>query len=752
MSQEGFKRKLTSIFSADAVGYSRLMGDDEAATVRTLTSYRNVISTLIKQHNGNVIDSPGDNLLAEFVSVVDAVQCAVAVQKELKARNEDLPENRRMQFRIGINLGDVIQEDDRIYGDGVNIAARLEGLAEPGGICISQTAFDHIETKLPYGYDFIGDQSVKNIAKPVGVYRVLLDPRITVSGKPVGAENKATRRMPTLVGAVIVLVLAVAVGIWYLLMRPAQPPMEAASTEKLANPLPDKPSIAVLPFDNMSEDPEQEYFADGMTDELITDLSKISSLLVISRNSSFTYKGKPVRLQNIAKELNVRYILEGSVQRSGDMVRIRAQLIDGTTDHHLWAESYDTVLDDIFGLQDEITSKIVTALAIKLTGDDQERFGEKETDKIEAYEALLKGMAHYSQQTPDGYKKAISYCKLAIELDPNYYRAHAKLALAYLASPARGLHTWQMNYRNILLGRKHLKIAMKRPNATTHLLASFLALNRRRFEEATYHAERAIASDPNDTDAYAAMGEVLISNGKPRQGLEYAKKSLRLDPLNVRRNITRQAKAHICMGEYEKAVSIAERAALKFPDINRHWAHLAVSYAHLGRFKEARTAWEKAQSAWMKTTPVKPNLAAFMAYFPFKSTECAEIYAEGLLKAGCPGQPSGYYKIYQENRLTGKEAAQLRSGHRLVYLFGNVQFWIDHSRDGKVTSNVLGQPGSASWWVEDDRVCYRHETPAKFYGLAECADDYRNPDNQPGSDKEYLVVFDHGIYPYSVEK
>jgi adenylate cyclase len=244
MTQEGFKRKLTSIFSADAVGYSRLMGEDETATVQTITSYRNVISALIKQHNGNVIDSPGDNLLAEFVSVVDAVQCAVAVQKELKARNDELPENRRMQFRIGINLGDVIQEDDRLYGDGVNIAARLEALAEPGGICISKTAFDHIESKLPYGYDFIGDQTVKNIAKPVGAYRVLMEPRVTLSGRPRKRKSESKKRNAILTIASVIIVLVFSVGIWWLYIHRSS--IEPASMEKMAYPLPDKPSIKVL--------------------------------------------------------------------------------------------------------------------------------------------------------------------------------------------------------------------------------------------------------------------------------------------------------------------------------------------------------------------------------------------------------------------------------------------------------------------------------------------------------------------------
>ena len=364
MAQEGFKRKLTAILSADVEGYSRLMGENEEATVRTLTTYREVLSTLIQQHNGKVLDSPGDNLLAEFVSVVDAVQCAVAVQKEIQARNVEMPESRRMEFRIGINLGDVIEEEERIYGDGVNIAARLEGLAKPGGICISKTAFDHIESKLPYGYEYLGDQTVKNIAKPVGAYQVVMEPRVTIVGKPEDEKSAKVRRMPILIGAVAVLVLAFAVGIWQFYMR--RPTIEPASVDKMALPLPDKPSIAVLPFDNLSGDSEQEYFSDGITNDIITDLSKFRDLFVVARNSTFTYKNKPTKVQEVSRELGVRYVLEGGVQKAGDRVRINVQLIDATTGQHLWAERFDRSIDDIFAVQDEITEKIVAAVYIKV--------------------------------------------------------------------------------------------------------------------------------------------------------------------------------------------------------------------------------------------------------------------------------------------------------------------------------------------------------------------------------------------------
>ena len=387
MAEERAKRKLTAILSADVKGYSRLMGEDEEATVRTITAYREVMTGLIEEQNGRVVDAKGDNLLAEFPSAVDAVRCAVKIQKELKVRNNELPENRRMEFRIGINLGDVIEEQETIYGDGVNIAARLEGLAEGGGICISRMAFDNVKNKLDIGYEYLGEHSVKNITEPVRVYKVLMEPEY--AGKVIGEESPKPKqwRWAAIASAVVLIVVAGVFAVWDFYFR--SPPIEAASIENMAHPLPEKPSIAVLAFENMSEDPKQEYFSDGITEDIITTLSKSNKLFVIARNSTFIYKGKAVKVKQVAEELGVRYVLEGSVRKSQDRVRITAQLIDATKGDHLWAERYDRDLKDIFALQDEITMKIVTALQVKLTEGEQIRMWGKKMKNLDLY---LKGM------------------------------------------------------------------------------------------------------------------------------------------------------------------------------------------------------------------------------------------------------------------------------------------------------------------------------------------------------------------------
>jgi TolB-like protein/class 3 adenylate cyclase len=442
MTAERYERKLIGILSADVKGYSRLMGEDEEATIHTLTAYREVMANLIQKHQGLVVDSPGDNVLAQFKSVVDAVRCAVEIQEELKVRNTELPENRKMEFRIGVNLGDVIEEGERIYGDGVNIAARVEGLAEGGGISISGTVHDHIEHKLALGYEFLGEHTVKNIKKPVRVYRVLMEPG---AGAAVGRKKRpGLRRWQWAALAVlgVLIVGAAAVVIWNVYFRPA-PPVEELAVEPIRSlELPDKPSIAVLPFVNMSGDPEQEYFSDGITEDLITDLSKISGLFVIARNSVFVYKGKGVKTAEVGRELGVRYVLEGSVRKANDRVRITAQLVDANTGGHLWAERYDRDLKDIFALQDEVTQKIVAALAVKLTEDEQERLVRKGTDSLEAYDFTLRGWDYFFRFTMEANAQAREMFERAIDLAPQYALGHSGLGLSGPLNWRRGLHHW----------------------------------------------------------------------------------------------------------------------------------------------------------------------------------------------------------------------------------------------------------------------------------------------------------------------
>ena len=365
MTIQEVKRKLAAILSADVKGYSRLMGEDEEGTIRTLNTYKEAVSNLIQQQRGRVVDAPGDNVLAEFGSVVDAVRCAVDIQKELKNRNAQLAENRRMEFRIGVNLGDVIEEEGKIFGDGVNIGARMETLSEAGGVCISGSAYDFVGKKLSLGYEYLGEHTVKNIEKPIRVYRVLMEPEAT--GKVIG-EKKAKKRqwqMAAFVVIAILVVVAASIAIWKFYVRPSAP-LEVAAKEKMAYPLPDVPSIAVMPFVNMSGDPKQEFLSDGITENIITALSKVPRLFVISRQSTFFYKGKPVKVKQVSEEFGVRYVLEGSVQRSTDRIRINAQLIDALTGRHIWAERYDRDLKDIFAVQDEITMKVLTAAQVKL--------------------------------------------------------------------------------------------------------------------------------------------------------------------------------------------------------------------------------------------------------------------------------------------------------------------------------------------------------------------------------------------------
>jgi adenylate cyclase len=630
MSAESFKRKLTAILSADVKGYSRLMGENEAETVKTLTAYRKIMGELIQQHRGRVIDSPGDNILAEFASVVDAVQCAVAAQNEFKARNAELPENRRMEFRVGVNLGDVIEEENRIYGDGVNIAARLESLADPGGICISKTAFDQIETKLPLGYEYLGDQTVKNIAKPVGAYRVLMDPRVTVAG----AKYKKTPvpvwpRKRVLAGAVAVLILIIGVAVWNFYWR--TPKIEPASKEKMAFPLPDKASIAVLPFVNMSGDPKDEYLSDGLTEQIITSLSRIDKMLVIARNSAFVYKGKPVKVQKVAEELGVRYVIEGSVQKSGDKVRITAQLIDALTGRHIWSEKYDRELKDIFALQDEITMKIVGGTRVELTEGEQARVWMKKgsTKNMQAFEKNMQGLVFMRRSTKQDNVTARGFFEEAIAIDADYVWPIVNLGLTHMwdaragwsESPAKSLQT---AYE---LAQKSL--AMDDSNDIGHsLLASIYAI-KRQYDKALPEAERAVALNPNGSEAYYFLGGIVGASGNWAESVPHIKMSIRLNPIPTASKYCYLGRSYFMLGQYDEAVVELKKALQTDPDFIMAHIFLAACYSSMGRDAEAASAAKEV----LRINP-KFSVESHAKTLPYKDKADVDREVAALRKAG----------------------------------------------------------------------------------------------------------------------
>ena len=581
MTQEGFKRKLTAILSADVEGYSRLMGDDEEATVRTLSSYRTAIADLVQQFRGRIVDSPGDNILTDFTSVVDAVNCAVEIQRDLAERNAKLPDSRQMQFRIGVNLGDVIEDGGRIYGDGVNIAARVEGLAEAGGVCISGSVYGQVENKLDLKCDYLGEQAVKNISKPVRVYRILteLDEGVLILGKKIE--------------------------------------------------FPDKPSIAVLPFVNMSGDSSQEYFSDGLTEQIITGISKIPGLIVIARNSAFAYKGKAVRVQQVGQELGVKHILEGSVQKAGDRVRINAQLIDTSTERHLWAESYDRVLEDIFAIQDDITIQLIKVLQVQLIGGEQSRFLLEGTENINAFIKMLQGLEYFYRLTAEDNLRARESWEEAISLDQNYSRPCALLALS---------HHWDYGFgwsksplESFELAEKMAKKALSLKDSTelAHQVLSFIHVFKHQHDKAIERGEQALLMNPNNADSYAVLSIVYSFSGMPEKARSWLEKAFRLNPVAPANYYSFLAVAYRMTKQYAEAIKAYHKSLQISPDFFQSHMGLAVCYVATGNIG-------KAQNALAEALKLNPNLSLDFVPIaaPFKDQSNVEFIVESLRKAG----------------------------------------------------------------------------------------------------------------------
>ncbi|MEE8187633.1 MAG: adenylate/guanylate cyclase domain-containing protein [Kiloniellales bacterium] len=625
------ERRLAAILAADVVGYSRLMEVDEEATARTLSTYREIVEGLVASHHGRVFGSAGDSIIAEFASPVEAVRCAVDIQRELEAHNADLPEDRRMRLRIGVNLGDVMVEGDNLLGDGVNIAARLETLAEPGGISLARSVFDQVKKQLDLGYENLGEHEVKNIAEPVQVYRVLTGPE--AAGKVMGETTRATQswRRVALAAAAAVLIGVAGAVTW---LRPWEPTIEPAPVERMVSPLPDRPSIAVLPFVNLSDDPAQEYFADGMTEDLITDLSKISDLTVISRTSTSGYKGREIDIREVGEALNVRYVIEGSVRKVGEQVRINAQLIDATTGGHLWAERYDGSLNDIFGLQDRVLEKIVASLALELSGEERRRLADKGTDSVAAHDLYLRGLFQESTFTREGSQEAMQLYEQALSIDPGYALAYTRIANILELSARNG---WSDDVQADLTKAVELNetaVALDPQNPRIHWSLG-RSVSRLGTPEALQRGieslERAIELDPDFADAYAFLTVLYVGDGRAEDGLRSVETAMRLNPRYPFWYLFMRGMTRFVVEDYDSAIADFEAAADRSPTAPfvRWW--LAASYAQAGRQDDAEWQVEEMQMMGFEGT-----IAIIVETSQIQDPGYLLLYEAGLRKAGIP--------------------------------------------------------------------------------------------------------------------
>lgn len=722
------KRKLAAILSADVKGYSRLMAADEEATLRTLNAYRLKMDALIADRDGRVVGTAGDSVLAEFPSAVEAARCAVEIQEELAARNAELPADRRLEFRIGINLGDVMVEGDDLFGDGVNVAARLQALAEPGGIYVSGGIYDQIKGKLPFGTDFLGEQRVKNIAEPVRVYRLRPDR----AGIRSGTSRPRRRWLAIAAGAGLLVAMAAGIAS-YLGLRPALGPSEEDQTSDL--PLPDRPSIAVLPFDNLSDNPEEEYFADGLTDDLITDLSQISGLFIIARDSAFTYKDQPVEVRDVGRELGVRYVLEGSVRRGGNKVRINAQLIDTHTGNHLWAERYDRDYADIFALQDEVIGEIVAALAVELTETEQTQLARLPTRNLEAYDYYLRAEQRVYGGDAASLAGALSLYDRAIALD-------AEFAEAYAGYARTAVDVWQFDYSNVLSGAVARKGAYEAAGRALELnsdlgraysVLGVLQVVDGAYDEAIRSMQRAVTLDANSAEAYANLALVLTYAGQPGEALSAMETALRLNPKAPQYVHDLHAWVLFMNRRYEEALAELE-ADRDGPRSYFARDTLAMASAQLGRLDEARTAVE----AIFELSP-NLNVEYFrVLYAHFRREEDLAHSLDALRKAGLPEWPYGF-EGHPEDRLDASAIKALALG----------QTWTGHTEEGRQFIQEIGADGTIVYRdpstfivgtasVQGDRLCL--EYPAFLLGRRHCGFVYRNANSTGEANSPYVYV------------
>ncbi len=587
MDEPGPERRLAAVVAADMVGFSRLMEVDETGTLARLRTHRvELIDPAIAKNRGRVIKTTGDGMLVEFQSVADAVLCSVEIQRRMARRNADVPPARWIEFRIGINLGDVIVEENDIFGDGVNVAARLEALAEPGGICVSGAVRDQVGDRLKdVAFEDLGDQNVKNIARPIRIFRVRLEENATAA--PRGAKDAA---------------------------------LATASSRK--------PSIAVLPLANMSGDPDQEFFADGLTEDIITELSRFHDLLVISRNSTFVYKGKPVKVRDVGREFGVDYVLEGSVRKAGDRIRVTVQLIDAETDRHVWAERYDRELQDIFAIQDEMTRAIVATLPGRVEAARHDRAKRKPTDNMVAYECVLAAKVLHHRSTQADNAQAQHLLDRALALDPNYAHAHAWKACVLGQT---WVYDWcedrDATFRQ-LAEELEISLTLDDNDSDVHRILAAVNLNRDDHDKATYHQERALALNPNYDLVVVQQGELLTWLGRPEEGIDWIRKAMRLNPHHPERFWNHLGRACYCAEKYAEAAEAFSRITLC--DYTHH-AFLAATFAQMGNPVAAAAHATEV----LKREP-RFTVSRHLATQHYKRQLDRQRHEAGLLKAGLP--------------------------------------------------------------------------------------------------------------------
>ncbi|WEX91099.1 guanylyl cyclase [Sinorhizobium garamanticum] len=740
------ERRLAAVMIADVSGYGLLSQADEEGTRACFQAdLHSVFEPRIAAHGGRLIKTMGDGLLVEFHSVVEAVRCAVEVQRA-KSESRGV-EGHRLEFRIGINLGDVIVEDDDIQGDGVIIAERLQSLAKPGGIVISGTAYDHLGKHLDVGLVFLGEQRLKHIDKPVRTYRLLLDETRTADSKT--ALGHRTRRWSTLTASAVALGITVGGVSWW---RPWEPAVVPAAAHRPDLIPPDKPSIAVLPFANVSDDPRQEYFADGMTDGLVTELAQLSGLFVIARNSTFTYKGKAVAPRQVSEELGVRYVLEGSVQRAGEQLRINAQLIDSLSGGHVWAGKFDGTLADAFALQDEVARGIADALALRLTPDEQMDFGRKETTVPAAFDAFLRGWEHHRRTTPEDFAKAVPYFEQAIALDPEYGRAYAAAAMVY----AR-IYVWRWHYR-LGISRfeartkatQYLRAAQKHKTALAHQVAGLLSEADWQHAQALAELKEAITLEPGDSWSYALMAFVLTSAGRPAEAMPYIRTAIRLDPHYPSFFMHVLGLTEFGLQNFEASAAAAESSTKLNPEDEGAFLLLAAASGHLGLRPEAEAAVARFNALRVGRGGIAATISTCPPLDLARPEDSDRLY-QGLRLAGVPETVLDS-DFSDRNRLTADEVRLLFFGHRLR---GRM---LDSGEEHEAIISTEGTGTLSGGWAsigggrmadvevrfQGDEVCFLWRKTASLCGMV-----LRNPGGLSPKGNEFIWVHGDRAFTFS---